>query len=146
MSGPTLAEKLFRCGNTFSQFSCGANAQETELSNPKPASNSNVVKLKDTATDSTKAQSEVQSRAEQSRAAIVASLKDPESARFEGVFRSASIERQFSVLDGPMIKTSGFNGYVNAKNAMGGYTGEKLFFCWLDYETETRVLSTSILD
>ena len=44
------------------------------------------------------------------------------------------------MLDGPLVKTSGVNGYVNAKNSMGGYTGDKMFFCSVDYETESKVI------
>jgi hypothetical protein len=48
--------------------------------------------------------------------AVAKQLKDPESARFEGVFTSTSADFGTVVC-----------GYVNAKNAFGGYTGRKAF-------------------
>ena len=78
------------------------------------------------------------------KTAVLRILKDPDSAKFLNVARSNSLERRLPALNGPLVKTAGFNGYVNAKNSFGGYTGNKLFFCSLDYETETRVLDVSI--
>jgi hypothetical protein len=45
------------------------------------------------------------------KSAITKLLKDPTSARFEGV----------------VVRAAAVCGFVNAKNSMGGYTGRKMF-------------------
>jgi hypothetical protein len=47
------------------------------------------------------------------------SLKDPDSAKFSGLYAVKRIDGQ-----GP----TGLCGYVNAKNSYGGYVGKKRFF------------------
>jgi hypothetical protein len=53
----------------------------------------------------------------QARAAVLAELKDPDSARITGVK--------------PLLtngKVTGYCGRVNAKNSFGGYTGDSVFY------------------
>ena len=135
-----LAQKMYRCGSTYSQTPCGAEGKEIEIKNT-PAATSGVVtrKLPDNASAEVRAKS-----TELCKLAVLGQLKDPDSAKFQNISRSNSLERRLPILNGPLVKTSGFNGYVNAKNSYGGYTGNKLFFCSVDYETETRILDVTI--
>jgi hypothetical protein len=55
----------------------------------------------------------------QARAAVLAELKDPESARFSGV---KPLKR---TSDG---KVTGYCGRINAKNSYGGYAGSSVFY------------------
>lgn len=137
-AGPVLAQTMYRCGNNYSQTPCGADAKKVDIVVPQKSNSSVSRKLKDESTDEIKAKT-----VELCKAAVIARLKDPESARFSGIERSNSLERRIPLPDGPLLKTSGVNGYVNAKNSMGGYTGNKLFFCSVDYETESKVLEVS---
>ena len=134
------AQKMYRCGSTYSQTPCGAEAKEIEIKGA-PAASSGVVsqKLPDNAPEELKTKS-----IELCKLAVLGQLKDPDSAKFQNISRSNSLERRLPILNGPLVKTSGFNGYVNAKNSYGGYTGNKLFFCSVDYETETRILDVTI--
>ena len=134
------AQKMYRCGSTYSQTPCGAEAKEIEIKGAPAASNGVVSKkLQDNAPEELRAKS-----IELCKLAVLGQLKDPDSAKFQNISRSNSLERRLPALNGPFVKTSGFNGYVNAKNSYGGYTGNKLFFCSVDYETETRILDVTI--
>lgn len=130
------AEKVYRCGSVFSQQPCGADAKVTEIATGTPGG---VRKLQDTATDATKQRSQ-----EMCKSAVVGQLKDPESARFASIARGIPLERPMPAPGGPMTKTVSYSGYVNAKNAMGGYTGDKMFGCTLNF-AETEVLEVSVL-
>jgi hypothetical protein len=63
------------------------------------------------------------------RAAVTKNLKDPASARFEGL-----VKRPGAVC-----------GFVNAKNSMGGYTGRQMFV-YLPSENRAWVLEINGLD
>jgi hypothetical protein len=132
------SQPMYRCGNSYSQTPCGPDAKKVDIvvqrSGGQPAR-----QLKDDATEETKART-----VELCKAAVIARLKDPESARFSGISRSNSLERPLPALNGPLVKTSGVNGFINAKNSMGGYTGDKLFFCSVDFATESKVIDVSI--
>lgn len=139
-AGQANAQKMYRCGATYSQTPCAADAKEIDMRGAAvSAGDTSTKKLPDNASEQTKARS-----LELCKTAVVGILKDPESAKFQNVARSNSLERRLPALNGPLVKTAGFNGYVNARNSFGGYTGNKLFFCSLDYETETRVLDVAI--
>jgi hypothetical protein len=139
ISHSVSSQTMYRCGNSYSQTPCGSDANKVDIVVPQGSGGQPARRLKDDATEETKART-----VELCKAAVLARLKDPESARFSGISRSNSLERPLPVLNGPLVKTSGVNGYINAKNSMGGYTGDKLFFCAVDYATETKVLDVSI--
>lgn len=138
ISHSVSSQTMYRCGNSYSQTPCRSDAKKIDIvvqgSGGQPAR-----QLKDDATEETKART-----VELCKAAVLARLKDPESARFSGISRSNSLERPVPALNGPLVKTSGVNGYINAKNSMGGYTGDKMFFCSVDFATEAKVLDVSI--
>lgn len=134
----TQAQTVYKCGGTYSQTPCGPNATALPLRPNGTASLGATLKLKDEASNQTKEASEALCLA-----GVKGGLKDPDSAKFRGVARNGAFERPFPIATGPMTKIVSYSGYVNAKNSYGGYTGDRLFSCTLNF-SEEKVLDVFI--
>lgn len=150
------AQKMYRCGNSFSQTPCGENQKEIVIQTPDPClSDGNKYSMpcltRELDASSAKTKEEARLKAEELRrkvnehipdlppppgviAANVAlcetetrrSLKDPDSARIKDVKRGGAANDYFQGKFTPRVS---YFLNVNAKNSYGGYTGEKLFSC-----------------
>lgn len=123
LSLPAAAQQMYRCGNTFSQQPCGANA--TVIATPgvsQPA----VLPVDNVPADP----ATVSAAKAACVASIRASLRDPESMKVSDIQR-----RQIDWLEPlPPFRTPArvYLADVNAKNAFGGYTGEQRWACLFD--------------
>ena len=135
VSTNSMAQAVYRCGNTFSGSPCGADAKvviapptaPAKLQEPPaaPAPSDEVVQIN-------KAVCEKRTRA---------MLKDPESARIKLVSRGGvALQR----MDGKAFYGVSYNMNVNAKNGYGAYTGERLYNCVFALDEKTYLGSQEI--
>lgn len=155
---PALAQTLYRCGSTFSQTPCAADAQKIEV---KPATGldcsdynmfTDVCRSKaapSPANDALAARAKVQKQIEamppfappapevieankkRCLARITAVLKDPETARVGEVSRANGPAPDYETARG-WFPSIAYTVSVNAKNSYGGYTGSKTWLCSFD--------------
>lgn len=159
LGAPSAAQTLYKCGNTYSQTPCAADAKKIEV---KPAvgvdcsshnhmfteacrgnSSSGDADSVSKARDKVKKQIEalppsvpptadvIEANKKRCLAQIMAMLKDPESARVGEVTRSARPEPDYDSAGGWFPSIS-YTVIINAKNSYGGYTGSKLWSCSFD--------------
>lgn len=123
------AEKLYRCGNTFSQVPCGPNEKEVRARS-------------DVLADSAPGGAD---RAEAMKAACVdwirnvPAWKDRESVKISGLRRGRFLVHS---IDGEPTMVVTYLALVNGKNSYGGYTGEKSFVCYANQQ-ETKIIDGS---
>jgi len=130
---PVSAQQMYRCGTSFSDKPCGTGQQvigePAQAARPAPA----AVPLVDLPADP--------ATVEAATAACIARLgkdiafRDPESVKVLRVQRRGL----YHVGDGKTPSRI-YLMEVNAKNAFGGYTGAKDFFCHTDPTNERTVL------
>jgi len=119
---PTLAQQVYRCGNTFSQVPCAAGAASARVSPAAgPADADTLAQGKELCA---------------SAGLRLLGLPDPESARIESLVKADAEVIQYA---GQPIVARKYRMVVNAKNAYGAYEGARAYACYLS-EDEHRVL------
>ena len=116
------AEQLYRCGNTYSQTPCAADATAKKL--PSSAAPDAPPGLQGESLCA-------------SEGVLRLGLADPEGARVIGVAQRGTEVIQYA--DRPTAARK-FAVRINPRNAQGGYAGEQVFFCFLS-EDGRRVLA-----
>ena len=122
-SGVSRAQKLYRCGNTFSQVPCEKGSTLPIISQT-PVPSTPVLK------GTSLCKLVVPQRL---------SLKDPYSAVVEVNDSPRAAVIQYA---GQPMFSREYLVTVNAKNSYGAYVGAKLYYCYLS-ENETNVLHIS---
>ena len=118
------AQKMYRCGNTYSQTPCGAEAQEVKAAGvPQPIPTSTLPELSPGRHEEVRAMCE---RGIRMRPA----WKDPDSVKISAIQRAKRTE--VVTLAGKRQEIAPWYAGVNAKNSYGGYTGEKIVDCYFD--------------
>jgi hypothetical protein len=120
-AGAADAQTLYRCGNTYSQTPCAADAASARVPSsaaPDPASGTAGQEL--CATDGL----------------AQLAFPDPESTRIRSVNRAGTEVIQYA---GKSVVARRYNLLVNTRNVQGAYTGERVYPCYLS-EDERRVL------
>lgn len=156
---PIFAQTMYKCGNTYSQTPCAADAKKIEV---KPAVGvdcsstnhmfSETCKEKSISSGShnvAEARAKVQKQidvmapivppsadvVEENKkrclTRIMAMLKDPESARVSEVSRASGPQPDYETARGWFPSIS-YTVSINAKNSYGGYTGSRLWACSFD--------------
>lgn len=122
-----LAQQMYKCGNTFSQTPCAADAQVLGKPAPvdKPASEETKTKMY--------AACEVALRDNPG-------WKDATSVRVESIVRAKVAQREIL---GQQTQVRQYLGNVNAKNSYGAYAGARTFACFVDI-AESQVLSVIV--
>ena len=126
LAGPAGAQTMYRCGNSFSQESCGPGAKviKTPGAVQSPAS-----KL------GPEASAAIAQQCKQ-RLGALPDWKDRDSVRF-GV-ASTSVAETRTVRGTPMAVRARII-MVDAKNSYGAYTGDRPAFCYTD-DAESKVV------
>ena len=120
LSSPAISQRMYKCGNTYSQIPCDKNAEPARVFSDAKADPPVGLRGKDLC-----------------KAAVPKSvnLKDPYSARVETVggptFEVVTFANQ-------PLTVKRYDVAVNAKNSYGAYTGIKLYKCLLT-EDDGRV-------
>lgn len=125
MSGAAGAQTMYRCGNTFSQQPCGADAKEVNIA---PA----VARLPK---DVLPAPEVVERNKKLCEQVVRMRMKDPEGARITELKRVGV--RRFDLPNTPTGVT--YLLTVNGKNSYGGFTGEEPKICIFSLD-ETKFL------
>ncbi|MET0333433.1 MAG: hypothetical protein ABW190_04115 [Rhizobacter sp.] len=121
MAGTAGAQTLYRCGNTYSQTPCAADAASARLSAnaaPDVAAGSGGQELC------------------ASEGVAQLGFPDPESTRVRSITRAGTEVIQYA---GKALAARRYNMVLNTKNSSGAYTGERSYHCYLS-EDERRVL------
>lgn len=125
----TFSQVMYRCGNTFSQQPCGADAKQMDVPGaakvPPPVPVPADTPASPEVIDNAKALCQQR---------VTAMLKDPDSVKF------VSVERAQLRRTGANIVVRDYALLVNAKNSFGGYTGAKRWTCSLDHKSETSIV------
>ncbi len=124
------AQKLYRCGSTFSQTPCGADAQEIKAAGvPQPIPQPALESL------APERYAEVRAMCERGIREQPA-WKDPDSVKIRSIVRGArTIAVTFE--SGRRRAVAPWYVTVNAKNSYGGYAGERLAECYFDPDEKT---------
>lgn len=130
------AQKLYRCGNTFSQIPCGADAQEMKAAGvPQPVPTSALEEL------TPERYAELRAICEAGVRSIPA-WKDPDSVKIGAVRRgNRTIAMDFA--SGRRRAVAPWFVTVNARNGFGGYGGEKVAQCYFD-PAESKLLDVYV--
>lgn len=121
------AQTMYRCGNTFSQQPCSAGAKEVPTSGvPQPI----------VATVASPDQVEKMKVACRSWITNVPSWKDRSSIQI-GEIKRLDPERRDVAGRSQLVVP--YMALVNAKNSMGGYTGERPYGCYTNGD-ETKII------
>jgi hypothetical protein len=118
MTSQGHAQGVYKCGRTYQQAPCTGSGQELRIHSDSAShfSDTPMLKVRSTVHTSAKEAAEI---FKSQRHLVLDKLKDPDSAKFQGVKVF-----QFMALD--QMQTM-ICGTLNAKNSYGGYTGSKLF-------------------
>lgn len=153
------AQTIYKCGSTFSQTPCAADAKKIEV---KPAVGVDCTDYKHMFSETCRGRSTaatgnivaeardkvqkqidamppgsppspevVEANKKRCLAKIMAMLKDPESARVGGIRRADGPAPDYETIKGWFPSIS-YTVSINAKNSYGGYTGSKLWACSFD--------------
>lgn len=120
------AQKLYRCGNNFSQMPCGSADQKVIQARGGESSGSQSYG----------------DRVQAMKAACidwirrVPAWKDRDSVKISDVSRGGA--QVITIDDSPLVVVS-YTAIVNGKNSYGGYGGEKLYVCYAN-EQETKII------
>lgn len=120
-TAPAGAQTLYRCGNTYSQTPCAADAASARMSSSAPP-------------DAAPGAAGRELCASDGVARL--GLPDPEAVRVRSVTRAGTEVIQYA---GKPIAARHYVLVLNAKNAQGGYDGDRRYSCYLS-EDERRVL------
>ena len=131
-AGFAQAQGIYRCGNTFSQQPCGADAKVVQAPPVRVAA---MKALPDTPP----ADKVIEANKLACAAAVRSAMKDPESARMGEARRSRPDVDYFK---GRSFHVVTYFVNANGKNSYGGYTGEKLHICSFDPD-EKRIIRTA---
>lgn len=124
------AQKLYRCGSTFSQTPCGADAQEIKAAGvPQPIPQPLMGQLPP------ERYSEVRAMCEQGIREQPA-WKDPDSVKIRSIVRGTRIIA-VTFESGRRRAVAPWYVTVNAKNGFGAYAGERLAECYFDPDEKT---------
>ena len=171
VSAPVFAQTMYKCGNTFSQTPCAADAQKIEVK-PSTAvdcsnyqhigteacrgkgSSSNIIKEIDAARAKVQQQIDsmpptlppsaevIEANKKRCISRIRAMLKDPESARIGEITRSAGPAPDYQTNLG-WFPSITYTVTINAKNSYGGYTGAKTWGCSFDLQEKEIIKARS---
>jgi hypothetical protein len=121
VSTHAASQTLYRCGNTYSQTPCAADAASARISAgaaPEAAAGMSGSELCS------------------SQGVAQMGFPDPASTRIRTATRAGTEVIQYA---GKPIASRKFNVVLNTKNEVGAYTGERVYACYLS-EDERRVL------
>jgi hypothetical protein len=119
------AQKMYRCGNTFSQTPCASDARTVEVRKDSLATPPPGLRGQDLCrTDA----------AQQLR------LPDPASTQIVSVVKQDAEALQVA---GSPVFARKYTVVLNAKNTQGAYQGDTAYSCYLN-ETETRIIKFEI--
>ncbi len=116
------AQQLYRCGNQYSQTPCDVNAAPSKISPGAAPDAAPVSRGKEVCI---------------TEGIGRLGFPDPESTRVRAVERSGTEVIQYA---GKSVVAQRFNLVINTKNSTGGYTGDRVYPCYLS-EDGARVLS-----
>jgi hypothetical protein len=158
LSGNAYAQtKMYKCGNTFSQTPCAADAKEIEVKAADPCDDQRnryssacigrPLNIDKEMADAKKKAFEklpdnpppaevVEANKQLCQRGILSILKDPESARIRNVRRSGPVNHYY---DGKWTAGGAYYADVNAKNSYGAFTGEDTFTCAFSMDERTLV-------
>jgi len=122
---PSMAQQVYRCGNTFSQTPCAGGAASAPLSREAAADPAPVVQGKELCA---------------SAGLRLLGLPDPDSTRIESLVRADAQVIQYA---GQPIVARKYRMVINAKNTYGAYEGARAYACYLS-EDERRVLQMAV--
>lgn len=156
---PTFAQIIYKCGSTFSQTPCAADAKKIEV---KPALGADCSDYKNMFSDACRGKSSssgandvaaarakvqkqidamppavppssevIEANKKRCLARITLMLKDAESARMGEVSRASSPTPDYETAKG-WFPSIAYTVSINAKNSYGGYTGSKTWQCSFD--------------
>lgn len=128
------AQSVYKCGNTFSQTPCGADAKQIGKEPAIPVS--------------TKLPADIPPPADRIAANIAtceaktrAAMKDPDAAKIKDISR-AGVSLQYR--SGRAFPGVSYHMNVNGKNSYGGYVGEHLYSCVFDITETTYLYSQDV--
>jgi hypothetical protein len=158
---PAMAQQLYRCGNTYSQTPCGADAKEVKVMVP-PACQDESTRYTSACLDErfkelrspaapSKADREAQTKLEAAKrlpppseaivsanlkaceASIRNSMKDPDAAK---ISEGRRLGPTLDYVKGAMVTRPAvsYSFKVNGKNSYGAYTGAKLWSCMMSLD------------
>ena len=124
---PTVAgaQQLYRCGNTYSQTPCAADAASMRISPGAAPEQAPGASGKDLCASDGVAQLH---------------FPDPDSTRIQSVTKAGSEAIQYA---GKPIAARKYHLAINTKDGNGAYTGERVYVCYLS-EDERRVLKVDL--
>ncbi|MFN9470933.1 hypothetical protein [Acidovorax sp.] len=170
LASPVLAQSVYKCGNTFSQTPCAADAKKIEVKPAvgvdcsgythmlseaclgKPSSGTasidearaKVQKQIDAMPPAVPPSNEaIEANKQRCLTRIMTMLKDPESARVGAVARAKGPSPDYETAKGWFPSVS-YTVSVNAKNSFGGYTGSKLWICSFDVAEQELLRARAI--
>lgn len=120
------AQQLYRCGNTYSQTPCAADAAPARISAGAAPEQAGGVTGKDLCASDGVAQLR---------------FPDPESTRVLAVAKTSSEAIQYA---GKPIAARKYHLTINTKDTNGAYTGDHVYVCYLS-EDERRILKVDVL-
>ncbi len=122
-------QSVYKCGNTFSQTPCGADAKQIGVAPEIPLS-------RELPPDIPPAGDRIAANMATCERETRASMKDPEAAKIKDIKRSG-VSQQYH--RGKTFAGVTYTMNVNGKNSYGGYVGERLYSCVFD-STETTYM------
>lgn len=129
---PVSAQQMYRCGSSYSDHPCGPGQEVTGTAKPMvTAPRLPVINVPDLPVPPAVEAAAKATCTERLQKDV--SFRDPSSVQVYGIRRAGLLP----------VGTGALRVYVmrvNAKNAYGGYTGEKDFLCLADPKDETVVV------
>lgn len=123
------AQTMYRCGNTYSQSPCGADASELKAAGvPQPIATSALEPLSPDRHEQVKATCEHGIRTRPS-------WKDRETLKIGEIRRGKRSE--VVTLNGKRQSIVPWYAIVNARNSYGAYIGERIVDCYFDSKEDT---------
>lgn len=126
----SFGQSVYKCGSTFSQTPCAADAKLIAGRAPEPRRSASPELVE-------------QNKAS-CRQAVLGLLKDPESARAGEVMRTGLVQRLPNPSTGAVVEGPTYIVLVNAKNGFGGYVGEKTFACMFSADERALAFATGL--
>lgn len=170
LSTPVIAQSVYKCGNTFSQTPCAADAKKIEV---KPAVGVDCTSYTHMLTDACRSKTPhptavveearakvqkqidamppavppsnatIEANKQRCLSRIMTMLKDPESARVGQVVRGKGPSPDYETAKGWFPSVT-YTVAINAKNSFGGYTGNVIWLCSFDVAEQELLRARSI--
>lgn len=157
------SQVIYKCGNTFSDIKCSSDAtvafksaEEKQREIDEKRRQESAAALKASIADMERRKRKLAPRTwgaesmervqELCKIHVLSSLKDPNSANFSNFALTHEPVAYISNETEKYQFASEVLFFVNAKNGFGGYTGDKLWKCLIDWDTGRKVVSVQSLD